>query len=124
MRSNKVIVLLLFALAVCLIPIRSRAANFFFHGGGGRERGNDLTVLSSTSNLVFVGRVIRVDYRLARRTGGGSPMPHAIVTYQISRVLRGTPPGRTISLRFMGGSDNKGHFLSITGVPAFQTGDE
>jgi len=95
-----------------------------FHSGTGSEAGSDLATLTNRSNLVFIGKVTRVDYRLSRRTDEGGSLPHAIVTYRIERVLRGQSPGKDFTMRFIGGSDGSGRFMEVTGVPQFQQGDE
>lgn len=92
------------------------------HGGVAGDRATDLAVLADESNLVFVGRVARVDYRLARGSAEDAGLPHAIVTYDISEVLRGQAP-KTFTMRFIGGPDGRGRFLDAGGVPQFQPGD-
>ena len=94
------------------------------HGGIGNDRATDLAVLAEESNLVFRGRVTRVDYRLSRRSEEGGELPHAIVTYDISEVVRGQAPAKTFTMRFIGGPDGRGRFLDVDGVPQFQPGDE
>jgi hypothetical protein len=92
------------------------------HGGIAGDRATDLAVLADESNLVFVGRVARVDYRVARGSPEDAGLPHAIVTYDISEVLRGQAP-KTFTMRFIGGPDGRGRFLDAGGVPQFQPGD-
>ncbi len=95
------------------------------HADIGSDRGGDLARLAEQSNLVFLGRVAKVDYRLsAQSTGEGGGLPHTIVTYEIRSVLRGQSPGKTFMMRFMGGADRRGRFMEVSGVPLFQPGEE
>ena len=93
------------------------------HGGVAGERATDLAILADEANLVFIGRVTRVDYRLARGAPEDAGLPHAIVTYDVSEVLRGRAP-KTFTMRFIGGPDGRGRFLDAGGVPQFQVGDQ
>lgn len=123
MRPTSLAVLSLLAMLALSASYR-RPVDRVYHSGTGSEAGGDLATLSSRSNLVFIGKVTRVDYRLARRTDEGRALPHAIVTYEIQRVLRGDSPGKSFTMRFIGGSDGSGRFMEVNGVPQFQSGDE
>lgn len=94
------------------------------HGPVAAEVAGDLAAMVEKANLVFVGDVADVTYRIARIEGGEGELPYTIVTYKVRQVLRGKLPGGTVTLRFPGGSDRKGHFMQVSGVPAFQPGEQ
>jgi hypothetical protein len=95
----------------------------FAHSPMDKAKGGDLTQLVEQSNLVFSGRAAKVAYRNARGGEGEGEIPYTIVTYRIEKVLRGKSTGDTITLRFVGGPDGRGRFLTVTGVPVVQEGD-
>src|SRR6266508_2159476 len=112
--------LIFVALAAVLAPLAVHA-----HSPMDRGAGADLTQLADQSNLVFIGDAEKVTYRNARRANEGEgPIPYTIVTYRISRVLRGKAPGDRITMRFVGGPDERGRFLTVSGVPIVQKGDQ
>ncbi len=81
--------------------------------------------LSAAANLIFRGKVAAVRYRTSPGGPNGSRgMSYTFVTYSISSVLQGSPPGRRIRHRFVGGADGSGGFVEAEGVPLFQVGDE
>lgn len=89
----------------------------------------------NAADLVFHGTVVDVDYRDAK-----DGTPHALVTYEIKRLIRGKIPGvqesgdkkargqkfSHVTLRFIGGPRGDGRFLIVSVVPnfAFARGDE
>ena len=86
--------------------------------------GTDLIQLADRSNLIFIGDAEEVIYRNAHHVNkGDGTIPYTIVRYRISRVLRGKAPGGTITMRFLGGPDGAGGFLTASGVPTVQQGD-
>jgi len=85
---------------------------------------SNLSAMTASANLVFQGRVASVDYRMLSAGNNGRALPFTFVRYQISRVLHGETSTRTITLRFLGGSDGRGRFLSVSDMPRFQVGDE
>lgn len=94
------------------------------HNPMGGEKAGQLTTLAEQSNLVFTGRVAKVEYRNIESSGKEEgALPHTFVTYQIDNVLRGRAPGKTFTMAFIGGSDGMGHFLEANGVPTFEAGD-
>lgn len=95
----------------------------FAHSSMDPDKAGDLKQLVEQSNLVVVGEVANVKYVIARVEGEGE-LPHTIVTYKLRDSLRGTPNGETLSLRFIGGSDGKGGFMTVSGVPQFQKGEQ
>lgn len=86
--------------------------------------GKDLNELVEHSNLVFVGRVTNVEYRvLSSENKDEGRVPHTFVTYAVEKVFRGNAPGMEITLRFIGGPDGRGRFLTVHRVPIVQQGD-
>lgn len=92
------------------------------HGPQGPEERSDLEALVEQANLVAMGTVSNVKY--VNVTSEQGNVPHTIVTYKLKESLRGKPSGETFSLRFMGGSDGMGGFMTVTGVPLFQEGEQ
>ena len=88
------------------------------------ERTGNLVRLVDKSNLIFVGQARQVVYRNAQGGKGEGVIPYTIVTYQIGEVLRGKAPGKEITMRFVGGPDGRGRFLTVSGVPVIQEGDQ
>ena len=88
------------------------------------DSGKDLKHLVERANLVFVGQATRVEYRsLPSANRDEGLIPHTFVTYAVERVLRGSAPGQEITLRFIGGPDGRGRFLTVSRVPIVQQGD-
>ena len=85
---------------------------------------SNLSSMTASADLVFQGRVTGVDYRMLSAGNNGRALPFTFVRYQISRVIRGETSTRTITLRFLGGSDGQGRFLDVSDTPKFQVGDE
>jgi hypothetical protein len=86
------------------------------------EAVGNLSLLAAASNLVIHGKVTRVIYRVS--DAGSERVPYTFVTYSIARVLQGSASGATVTLRFTGGTDGRGGFLAVEGVPTFKVGDE
>lgn len=83
----------------------------------------DIAKMSAASALVFHGKVLKIDYKLS--TGpGNTELPYTFVTYRVDKVLQGATMGKTLTLRFAGGTDGRGGFVDAEGVPTFQEGDE
>lgn len=78
--------------------------------------------LMAKSNLVFFGKVKAVKYRNAESATSG-PIPYAFVTYTVKETIFGRAKSE-ITLRFPGGTDGRGGFMAIEGVPVFSPGDE
>lgn len=112
---------LLIIVAVAAACISSSASA---HSPMDKGRAGDLVQLVNQSNLVFIGTVEKVAYRNARGDKGEGVIPYTIVTYRIGQVLRGKAPGKEITMRLVGGPDGRGRFLSVTGVPVIQKGDQ
>jgi hypothetical protein len=83
----------------------------------------DLPAMTSESNLVALGQVVDVQYRNASVKGSNAVVPHAFVTFQVQKVVRGKPASQNIVMRFVGGVDGMGGILDVSGVPMFQKGE-
>ena len=95
----------------------------FAHSPMENKQAHDLARLVDQSNLVFTGQARKIVYRNARGESGEGVIPYTIVTYGIAEVLRGKAPGQEITMRFVGGPDGRGRFLTVSGVPTIQEGD-
>lgn len=113
--------LLLTAAAMALACVAGGASA---HSPMDKTRAGDLAHLVDESNLVFIGKVEKVTYRNAIGDKDEGLIPYTIVTYRVGQVLRGKAPGKQVTLRLVGGPDGRGRFLSVTGVPVIQEGDE
>jgi hypothetical protein len=77
--------------------------------------------LLNQADLVFTGKVVDVQYK-----DSVDGIPHTFVTYQVDDVISGRPDGNQVTLRFMGGRQQKGEvirYLEVSETPQFQTGD-
>jgi hypothetical protein len=109
-----------------LVMVAAFAAAFsgpLAYADGPTENVRDLVQLVDRSNLIFLGEAQKVMYRNAQADEGEGLIPYTIVTYSIEKVLRGKPPGKKITMRFVGGPDGRGRFLTPTGVPLIREGD-
>jgi hypothetical protein len=73
-----------------------------------------------TSEFAFQGVVTKVEYR---SSDNARPVPHTFVTFKVEKILKGASRPEFVTLRFVGGTDGKGNFLSVSGVPLFDVGD-
>jgi len=73
----------------------------------------------SEAEMAFYGEVSEVKYRLSE-----DGTPHAFVTYRIRKIIRGQDEPETVTLRFIGGPKGNGTFLTVSGVPHFNVGDQ
>ena len=78
---------------------------------------------AAQADLVFVGSVASVDYRMSGKDGDSQRIPHTFVTYNVEDVLHGNAESKQLTLRFIGGRGEKARFLSVSGQPMFDTGD-
>ena len=86
---------------------------------------SNLEFLLDRSKMIFIGQVVGVDYRMSETSSEEEvSLPHTIVTYEIYKTLHGEALGERFSMRFPGGSDGRGRFMRVSGVPLFQVGDE
>lgn len=73
------------------------------------------------SDLVFSGKVVSVDYK-----DSADGLPHTFVTYAVDQVISGRPDDSQVTLRFLGGRQQKGEvvrYLDVSETPEFQVGD-
>ena len=89
------------------------------HTGISSDSEGQLSVMVKQAQLVFLGQIVDVTYR-NERVGEKGNIPVTYVTYAIEEVVRGKPSDRKITVRFLGGSDGRGGFLSLSSVPEFQ----
>lgn len=120
MRMRDVLPRLVVAVIACVVVSTAALA----HRPAEPQEGGQLEELIQKANLVIVGEVAEVEYVMARTEGDGEdPLPFTIVTYKVDDALRGKPTGETLSLQFIGGTDGRGGFLTVSGVPQFQEGE-
>lgn len=77
--------------------------------------------LLAQSDLVFSGKVAKVEYK-----DSVDGLPHTFVTYDVDQVISGRPDGAQVTLRFLGGRQQKGEvirYLEVSETPEFQVGD-
>jgi hypothetical protein len=77
--------------------------------------------LLGQSDLVFSGKVVSVEYK-----DSADGLPHTFVTYNVDQVISGRPDGSQVTLRFLGGRQQKGEvirYLEVSETPEFQVGD-
>ncbi|NEO23287.1 hypothetical protein [Moorena sp. SIO4A5] len=87
----------------------------------GSEQNPLLTTSVQEAEFIFRGTVEKIQYRLSSNQRG---LPHTFVTYKVEETLKGrVKPGSLVTLRFIGGHDNKGNFLTVSGVPFFDVGE-
>lgn len=73
------------------------------------------------ADLVFSGKVVSVEYK-----DSADGLPHTFVTYDVDQVISGRPDGSQVTLRFLGGRQQKGEvvrYLEVSETPEFQVGD-
>ena len=100
------------------------ATSTYAHSPVSREEASELRQLVKRSNLIFQGRVVKVEYRNSEATDDEPELPHAFVTYRMSNVLHGEKAEDVLTIRFLGGPDGRGDFLEVSGIPMFQVGEE
>jgi hypothetical protein len=88
--------------------------------------GFDLNEMLTTADFVFRGRVVDVAYRNAEpQPDAELAPPYTFVTYEVSQVMKGPEgAGAKVTLRFRGGPIDETNFLSVSGAPLFDLGDE
>ncbi|MBE9214486.1 hypothetical protein IQ247_17730 [Plectonema cf. radiosum LEGE 06105] len=86
---------------------------------------SNLTSKLANSDAVVYGVVSNVEYQMSSEKGEfAESLPYAFVTYKIRQVIAGEKTEEEVTLRFIGGPDGQGDFLEVTGVPAFQVGQQ
>lgn len=79
------------------------------------------TKLLGQADLVFSGKVVDVQYK-----DSTDALPFTFVTYEIGDTIAGRADGSQITLRFMGGRQQKGEvtrYLKVSEFPEFRVGD-
>ena len=100
------------------------AGSAYAHSPVSSEEAGELRQLVNKASLVFQGTVAKVEYRNSEATDNEPGLPHAFVTYRMSKVYRGEQTEEMLTIRFLGGPDGSGDFFEISGVPMFQKGEE
>jgi len=105
-------------LALGLAPVEAHAPG---DPGGGQELSRMLVAVES----VIYGTVTKVEYRMStKKSAADEILPYTFVTYEIREKIRGRTDKDTVTLRFIGGPAGQGRFLTVTGVPLFNVGNE
>ncbi|MDH5179061.1 MAG: hypothetical protein OEY07_05300 [Gammaproteobacteria bacterium] len=90
----------------------------------GEQRGN-LVELTEKSDVVAVGSVETVNYIVTKGVDEEGEIPYTVVTYKLEEAIRGNKKvGDKLVLKFVGGADGKGGFMTVSGVPQFQPGEK
>lgn len=80
--------------------------------------------LADDGDQVFMGEVLRVEYRMSQPRSGDLPgLPHTFVTFAARECYSACEPGDEITLRFVGGLDDRGMVMMASGLPLFDVGD-
>lgn len=77
--------------------------------------------LMQQAELVVAGKVVDIQYKDAE-----DGTPHTFVTYELGDVIAGRPDDKKITLRFMGGRQQKGdviRYLDVSESPDFHVGE-
>lgn len=86
-------------------------------------QGIKLEDLVAEAHLIINGEVSDIQYRSSQPAGAEpNGVPHTFVSYKILSTLRGTPPGDVVTLRFRGGAEGNGVFMTVTTIPFFARG--
>ena len=89
----------------------------------GPPRRADINDQLKDAELVFLGVVKGIDFRLSQPNAGTGGTPFTFVTYRIQRVLKGQSPGAEITLRFIGGWRDNDRLMVGSEMPLFDVGD-
>jgi hypothetical protein len=74
------------------------------------------------ADLVFLGEVVRIEYRESDGASGMA-LPHTFATYRIIDPITGGIAGEEITLRFLGGPNELGNTLVVSDLPRIDVGD-
>ena len=82
--------------------------------------------MAAQADLVFRGVVERIEYVLSEPGAPeGAQIPYTFVTYRADDVYLGRVPGRSVTLRFLGGlNESTMRYLATSETPQFDVGDE
>lgn len=77
------------------------------------------------ADLIFVGKVSKIDYRYSSSSAASKALPHTFVTFTVQRTLKGklAAGAKTLTLRLLGGPTSKGRTLRALDCPLFDVGD-
>ena len=111
--------------ATCLAIATAMLASLSAGSASAADEATTINDLVGGAKLIARTRVSHVDYRNSTSgLRGANPVPYTFVTYQLIRVVRGTPTSATLRVRYLGGPDGRGHIVEPSEVPIFQVGDE
>lgn len=77
--------------------------------------------LLNNADLVFSGKVVDIQYK-----DSADGIPFTFVTYHVDNIIAGRADSDRVTLRFMGGRQQKGEvirYLDVSDTPEFQAGD-
>lgn len=81
--------------------------------------------LVGRADFIVEGQVTKIDYRLSdSQSVEDEVLPHTFVTYEIRSVVKSDGDQSTVTLRFIGGPDGRGRYLTVSNVPIFKEGDQ
>ena len=85
-----------------------------------------LNEMIGQADFIFQGSVERIRYRLSdAHSKEHIRLPHTFVTFRVDKMLKGQTNRGAITLRFIGGADReRGDFLTVSGVPWFNFGNQ
>ncbi len=89
------------------------------------DQGAKLDDMIKSADAVVVGKVVGVQYAISSDGQRESEtLPHTFVTYEVSRILKGSPQQSVITMRFLGGRGKESDFMMVHNSPLFSTGNE
>lgn len=107
----------------CIGALLTPAA--FAHSPTQPENSEDLSKAVAGAQAVVHAVVTDVQYRIStKRSEREEALPHTFVTYKIRDTIRGKVKDQTLTLRFVGGPDGQGRFLTVSDAPLFNVGHE
>jgi len=99
-------------------------------GGGGissshSHHAKSLRELHKEADIAIEGIVVDIRYAVCEPTGQeGDRIPYTFVTYRVDESFKGMHPGKTVTLRFIGGEfPDSEKYLMTSIVPQFDVGD-
>jgi hypothetical protein len=91
-----------------------------------QEPATPLSQKVKDAELIFYGVVTKLENAVIGPSPGSEdgPLPHTYVTYQIEENLKGrSTEGKSVTLRFLGGSMSDGRHLATSDMPQFKVGE-
>ena len=102
----------------------------FQRGGGSISSSHshhpkNLREFHQQADIVIEGVIVDIRYVLSEPTGmEDNGIPYTFVTYRVDESFKGEHPGKTVTLRFIGGEEpNSELYLTVSDVPMFDVGD-